>query len=353
MHQPQSVLVTGGAGFIGSNYLLQAVPQHPERTFVNLDALSYAGNLMSLKAIEDAPNYTFVHGEVQNIDLLRSLFKTHQFTTVVHFAAESHIDRSIRSPLAFVQSNTVGTVALLDVAREAWGPTPSDQYRFYHISTDEVFGSLGDDGAFRETTPYDPRSPYSASKAASDHFVRAYHHTYGLPIVVSNCSNNYGPFQFPEKLIPVVIANALQRKPVPIYGQGLNIRDWLYVADHCSAIETILRRGATGETYVIGGDNERTNLDLVRMLLDLVDEATGQAHGTSQALITFVTDRLGHDYRYAMDFSKLHEALGWQPTHTLAEGLQKTVAWYLNNSAWLTAVMDESYRTYYQSQYGL
>ncbi|GAB5517763.1 MAG: dTDP-glucose 4,6-dehydratase [Rhodothermales bacterium] len=353
VHQPQSVLVTGGAGFIGSNYLLQAVPRHSELTFVNLDALSYAGNLMNLKAIEDAPNYTFVQGEVQNIDLLHSLFGKHRFTTIVHFAAESHVDRSIRDPLAFVQSNTVGTVALLDAARQAWQHNPGDVCRFYHISTDEVFGSLGDDGAFQETTPYDPRSPYSASKAASDHFVRAYYHTYGLPIVVSNCSNNYGPFQFPEKLIPVVIANALQGKPVPIYGQGLNVRDWLYVGDHCSAIDLILRQGATGETYVVGGANERTNLDLVGMLLDLVDEATEQAHGTSRELMTFVTDRPGHDYRYAMDFTKLHETLGWQPAHRLEDGLRKTVAWYLNNSSWLSAVMDDSYRTYYQSHYGL
>jgi len=346
------VLVTGGAGFIGSNYLLQAVPLHPDITFVNLDALSYAGNLMNLTAIEEAQNYAFVKGEVQDSELLHALFDQHEFTTVVHFAAESHVDRSIRDPLAFVRSNTLGTVALLDAARAAWQDDLTDRCRFYHISTDEVFGSLGDEGAFRESTPYDPRSPYSASKAASDHFVRAYHHTYGLPVVLSNCSNNYGPFQFPEKLIPVVIANALQRKPVPIYGKGLNVRDWLYVGDHCSAIDTILRRGTTGETYVIGGDNERTNLDLVRLLLDLVDEATGQPTGTSQQLITFVTDRPGHDYRYAMDFTKLHQSLGWRPSHALEDGLRETVAWYLRNGDWLNAVMDQSYQTYYREQYG-
>ncbi|MEM6646220.1 MAG: dTDP-glucose 4,6-dehydratase [Bacteroidota bacterium] len=357
VHQPKSVLVTGGAGFIGSNYLLRAVPQHPGVTFVNLDALSYAGNLMNLTAIDGAPNYAFVKGEVQDVELLHALFEQHQFTTIVHFAAESHVDRSIRDPLAFVRSNTLGTVALLDAARVAWDGKQGngghgDRHRFYHISTDEVFGSLGDDGAFSEATPYDPRSPYSASKAASDHFVRAYHHTYGLPVVLSNCSNNYGPFQFPEKLIPVVIANALQQKPVPIYGQGLNVRDWLYVGDHCAAIDTILRRGITGETYVIGGDTERTNLDLVQTLLDLVDEATGHPAGTSRQLITFVTDRPGHDYRYAMDFAKLRDTLGWEPSHGLDEGLRATVAWYLGNQDWLNAVMDQSYQTYYQEQYG-
>ncbi|MEM1096659.1 MAG: dTDP-glucose 4,6-dehydratase [Bacteroidota bacterium] len=353
VHQPGSVLVTGGAGFIGSNYLLQVVPAHTEVTFVNLDALSYAGNLMNLAAIEQAQNYAFVKGEVQDVELLHALFAQHAFTTVVHFAAESHVDRSIRDPLAFVRSNTLGTVALLEAARAAWKDDTTNRHRFYHISTDEVFGSLGDNGAFRETTPYDPRSPYSASKAASDHFVRAYYHTYGLPVVLSNCSNNYGPFQFPEKLIPVVIANALQQKPVPIYGTGLNVRDWLYVGDHCAAIDTILRWGTTGDTYVIGGDSERTNLDVVRMLLDVVDEATGQPVGTSRQLITFVTDRPGHDYRYAMDFTKLHQALGWTPSHALEEGLRETVAWYLRNGDWLNAVMDQSYQTYYHEQYGL
>ena len=352
-HRPSSVLVTGGAGFIGSNFLLRMVPGYPSVRFVNLDRLSYAGNLMNLQAIEEAGNYRFVQGDVADADLVDRLFEKHQFDAVVHFAAESHVDRSIRDPLAFVRSNTVGTVNLLEAARQHWPDEPSSElYRFYHISTDEVFGSLGSEGYFSEETPYDPRSPYSASKASSDHFVRAYHHTYGLPVVISNCSNNYGPYQFPEKLIPLTILNALQEKPIPIYGTGENVRDWLYVADHCAAIDLILHRGRTGQTYIIGGDTERTNIELVNLLLDLVDAATGRAPGTSQEFITFVEDRPGHDFRYAMDFSRLREELGWTPSHSLQEGLRETVRWYLDNEEWLTAVLDESYRDYYEEQYG-
>ena len=353
-HAPRAVLVTGGAGFIGSNFLHQMVPRYPDVRFVNLDALSYAGNLLNLDALEGHANYAFVHGDIADADLIRRLFDAHAFTTVVHFAAESHVDRSILDPLAFVRTNLVGTATLLDAARQAWsrdgGFDPSRQ-RFYHISTDEVFGSLGDSGAFSESTPYDPRSPYSASKAGSDHLVRAYGHTYGLPVVLSNCSNNYGPYQFPEKLIPLVILNALHEQPVPVYGTGDNVRDWLYVGDHCEAIETILLRGGLGETYCIGGDAERRNLDLVHLLLDLVDEALGRPSGTGRALVRFVTDRPGHDFRYAMDFSKLHDDLGWAPRHDLTEGLRATVQWYIEHRAWLAAVTSGAYRAYYEQQY--
>ena len=349
-HQPRSVLVTGGAGFIGSNFLLRVVPRYPDVHFVNLDALTYAGNLMNLVAVEDASNYTFVHGSVADHELVAALFRDHAITTVVHFAAESHVDRSIRDPLSFVKTNTLGTVVLLDVARNAW--SAGEDRRFYHVSTDEVFGSLGEDGFFDEATPYDPRSPYSASKAASDHFVRAYGHTYALPFVISNCSNNYGPYQFPEKLISLTILNAVEGRPVPVYGAGDNVRDWLYVEDHCDAIDLILRHGGNGETYAIGGDAELKNIDLVKLLLDTVDDVTGKAAGTSRELITFVKDRPGHDFRYAMNFSKLRDELGWKPEHTLEEGLRRTVRWYIDHGDWLSAVNDQSYREYYQEQYG-
>jgi dTDP-glucose 4,6-dehydratase len=352
-HHPARVFVTGGAGFIGSNFLLRMVPRYPDATFVNLDKLTYAGNLMNLTAIEDAHNYVFVQGDVADAALVQDLFARHRFTTVVHFAAESHVDRSILAPLAFVHANTMGTATLLEAARHAWADRADDpaRYRFFHVSTDEVFGSLGDAGSFSETTPYDPRSPYSASKAAADHFVRAYAHTYGLPISISNCSNNYGPYQFPEKLIPLVIMNALHERPVPVYGRGDNVRDWLHVHDHCDAIDLILRRGAAGETYLVGGQNERSNLDLVTTLLDLVDEALGRPAGTARRLITFVTDRPGHDFRYAIDATHLREELGWQPQYSPEEGLRATVAWYLANQPWLDAVNDASYRAYYERQY--
>ncbi len=348
-HTPERVLVTGGAGFIGSNFLLHVVPKYPDVQFFNLDALTYAGNLHNLAAVESCDNYTFVEGDIADPALIASLFETHKFTTVVNFAAESHVDRSILDPLTFVKTNTLGTVTLLDAARTFW--KAGDDRRFYHVSTDEVFGSLGDDGFFTETTPYDPRSPYSASKAASDHFVRAYGHTYKLPIVISNCSNNYGPYQFPEKLIPLVIQNALSKKPIPIYGKGDNVRDWLHVQDHCEAIDLILRHAETGSTYNIGGDSECTNLELVHLLLDQLDLATGQDEGTSKSLITFVKDRQGHDFRYAMDFSRLNKDLGWSPAFTLADGLRDTINWYLNNRDWLNNVMNQSYREYYEKQY--
>ena len=352
-HNPKRVLVTGGCGFIGSNFLLRMIPRYPDVEFVNLDKLTYAGNLMNLTAIEQAPNYQFVHGDVADAALVQDLFATHRFTTVVHFAAESHVDRSILAPLAFVESNTMGTVTLLEAARQAWADRDDQtgRYRFFHVSTDEVFGSLGQTGHFTETTAYDPRSPYSASKAAADHFVRAYAHTYGLPISISNCSNNYGPYQFPEKLIPLVIMNALHERPVPIYGKGENVRDWLHVHDHCDAIDVILHHGAPGQTYLVGGNNERSNLDLVMMLLDQVDAALGRPAGTAQKLITFVTDRPGHDFRYAIDASTLCETLEWQPTYTPEDGLRATVAWYLANQPWLDAVNDASYRAYYDQQY--
>ena len=353
MTQPSSVLVTGGAGFIGSNFLLRMLPRHPDQLFVNLDRLTYAGNLMNLRSIEDAENYRFVQGDIADADLLDDLFATYGFQAVIHFAAESHVDRSISAPMAFVRTNTVGTVTLLEAARTHWTADSGADRRFVHVSTDEVFGSLGpDDPAFNESTPYDPRSPYSASKAASDHFVRAYHHTYGLPICITNCSNNYGPFQFPEKLIPLTILNALNEDPVPIYGRGDNVRDWLYVEDHCAAIERVLDAGTIGATYAVGGNAERTNLDLVHHLLDTVDDALDRPVGSSRELITFVDDRPGHDFRYAMDFSRIRDELGWAPSHTLEDGLQATVDWYLAHRDWLDAVQNDTYRDYYQQQYG-
>lgn len=348
-HRPERILVTGGAGFIGSNFLLNMVPKYPEVSFWNLDALTYAGNLSNLTELENLPNYNFVEGDIADPELIAGLFEKHKFTTVINFAAESHVDRSILDPLIFVKSNTLGTVNLLETARSFWDA--DGDHRFYHVSTDEVFGSLGDDGFFTETTPYDPRSPYSASKAASDHFVRAYGHTFGLPIVISNCSNNYGPYQFPEKLLPLVIQNALGKKPIPIYGKGDNVRDWLHVKDHCEAIDLILRFAETGKTYNIGGNNECTNLELVHTLLDQIDEAIDQEAGTSRELITFVKDRAGHDFRYAMDFSLLNKELGWSPSFTLEEGLRDTINWYLNNRDWLDAIFNQSYREYYQKQY--
>ncbi|MBX2822562.1 MAG: dTDP-glucose 4,6-dehydratase [Rhodothermaceae bacterium] len=354
-HNPKRILVTGGAGFIGSNFLLRMVPRYPDVQFWNLDQLTYAGNLLNLSSIEHAENYTFIHSDITDLDKLNSLFEAHDFTTVIHFAAESHVDRSILGPVVFAETNTVGTLKLLEAARRHWGASASNftdgSRRFYHVSTDEVYGSLSEEGYFTEQTPYDPRSPYSASKAASDHFVRAYYHTYKLPFVISNCSNNYGPYQFPEKLIPLVILNAIQGKPIPIYGKGENVRDWLHVGDHCEAIDTILRYASTGHTYNIGGGNEHSNLELVGMLLDEVDKARGQEAGHSRSLITFVTDRPGHDFRYAMDYSLLNKDLGWEPAYSLAEGLQDTVLWYLNNQKWLEAVADQSYREYYTRQY--
>ncbi len=329
------------------------VPRFPETTIVNLDKLTYAGNLQSLHAIESAPNYTFVHGDICDLDLMQRLFAQYGFTTVVHFAAESHVDRSIHAPIDFVKSNVEGTVSLLQAARAAWSNSDQRQCRFLHVSTDEVFGALEESGKFTIDTPYAPRSPYAASKAAADHFVRAYAATYDLPVVISNCSNNYGPYQFPEKLIPLAIVRALEMAPIPVYSQGENVRDWLHVEDHCEALALMLHQGLNGDTYLVGGSGECSNLELLRLLLTIVDEELDRPEGTSWSLITFVKDRPGHDFRYAIDASKLITELGWKPNHTLAAGLRTTVKWYLANRPWLQAVMDETYRTYLQTQYSV
>ncbi len=352
-HHPQRILVTGGAGFIGANFLNLVVPQFSESTIVNFDKLTYAGNLLSLRQIEEAPNYRFIQGDICDLDQLDRLFSEYQFTTVIHFAAESHVDRSIQSPLDFVHTNVVGTASLLQAAKAAWTQnSPSMQsVRFLHVSTDEVFGALGPTGNFSVETPYAPRSPYAASKAASDHFVRAYAETYGLPVILSNCSNNYGPYQFPEKLIPLAIVHALRMDPIPVYAKGENVRDWLHVKDHCEALVRMLTFGQSGETYLVGGSGECSNLDLLRQLLSIFDEEIKRPLGTSLKLITFVKDRPGHDFRYAIDASKLISELDWTPRYTLEDGLRTTVQWYLSNDEWLQAVMDESYQTYLTNQY--
>ncbi|MDY5858701.1 MAG: dTDP-glucose 4,6-dehydratase [Porphyromonas sp.] len=346
-----SLLITGGAGFIGSNLLHYMLAKYPEYQIVTLDALTYAGNLGNIQSLLEQPNHHFVRGSICDAQLLDELFERYQFDGVLHLAAESHVDRSIHNPLAFAETNVMGTLTLLNAARRAWQGAMQGK-RFYHISTDEVYGSLElDGGFFTEDTKYDPRSPYSASKAASDHFVRAYHHTYGLPIVISNCSNNYGPYQFPEKLIPLFINNIVLGKPLPVYGKGENIRDWLYVEDHCRAIDLIYHEGKVGETYNIGGWNEWRNIDLIRLLIKTVDAALGRPEGHSEGLITYVTDRAGHDLRYAIDSTKLAEELGWRPSLQFEEGLARTVRWYLEHQDWMQELTSGDYQRYYQEMY--
>ena len=343
-------MITGGAGFIGSHVVRRFVNTYPEYQIVNLDKLTYAGNLANLKDIEDKPNYTFIKGDIVDAGFIDQLFAEQNFDAVIHLAAESHVDRSITNPVEFVMTNVVGTVNLLNAAKKHW-QGDYDNRRFYHVSTDEVYGTLGENGMFTEETPYDPHSPYSASKASSDHFVRAYRDTYGIDIVISNCSNNYGSYHFPEKLIPLAINNIKNNKPVPVYGKGENIRDWLWVEDHARAIDVIFHNAASGSTYNIGGHNEWKNIDLIRLLCDIMDRKLGRESGTSQKLITFVTDRAGHDLRYAIDSSKLQRDLGWKPSLQFEEGLEKTVDWYLENQEWLTDVTSGHYRDYYEEQY--
>jgi len=350
MSRSKSLLITGGAGFIGSHVVRRFVTKYPDYQIINLDLLTYAGNLGNLTDIDQQTNYQFIKGDICDADLLDQLFTEHQIDTVVHLAAESHVDRSITDPLAFVRTNVLGTATLLNTAKKHWHGQYEDKL-FYHVSTDEVYGSLGETGFFYEDTPYAPRSPYSASKAGSDHLVMAFHHTYGMPIVISNCSNNYGPNHFPEKLIPLCINNILNKKPLPIYGKGENVRDWLYVIDHAAAIDLLVHEGRNGETYNIGGQNEWTNIDLIRLLCRQMDVKLGNPEGTSEALITFVTDRAGHDLRYAIDATKLKDELGWIPSVTFEEGLSKTIDWYLSNPGWLQQVASGDYLNYYQQQY--
>lgn len=348
--QARTILITGGAGFIGSHLVRLFVNKYPHYRIVNLDALTYAGNLENLRDVEQAPNYTFVKADIRNAEALRQVFAEHPFDSVIHLAAESHVDRSISDPMAFVETNVIGTVNLLNVAKEAWKGKLEGK-RFYHVSTDEVYGSLHDGGFFTEETSYDPKSPYSASKGASDHFVRAYGNTYKLPFVISNCSNNYGSHQFPEKLIPLMIHNLREGKPLPVYGKGENVRDWLWVEDHARAIDVVFHRGKDGETYNIGGHNEWKNIDLVNVLCTIMDKKLGRAEGVSAKQITYVTDRAGHDLRYAIDASKIDRELGWKPSITFEQGLEQTVDWYLANDKWLQDVTTGAYREYYTEQY--
>jgi dTDP-glucose 4,6-dehydratase len=346
----KKILITGCAGFIGSHVVRLFVTKYPEYKIYNLDKLTYAGNLANLSDIEDRNNYEFIKGDIVDENFITSLFSEHHFDGVIHLAAESHVDRSISNPTEFVYTNVIGTVNLLNAAKTIWKDNNEDK-RFYHISTDEVYGSLGNEGFFTEKTGYDPHSPYSASKASSDHFVRAYHDTFGLPAVVSNCSNNYGSFQFPEKLIPLFINNIKNNKPLPVYGKGENIRDWLWVEDHARAIDVIFHEGVIGETYNIGGHNEWTNIALIKLLCSIMDEKLGREEGKSKELITYVKDRAGHDLRYAIDSSKLQNELNWKPSLQFEEGLVKTVDWYLNNEDWLNNVVSGEYEKYYDKQY--
>lgn len=346
----KTILITGGAGFIGSHVVRLFVNKYPDTQIVNLDKLTYAGNLENLKDIQDKSNYIFEKGDIVDSNFINDLFDKYQFDGVIHLAAESHVDRSISNPLEFIQTNVVGTFNLLHAAKNLWSENFNGKL-FYHVSTDEVYGSLGTEGFFLETTPYDPQSPYSSSKASSDHFVRAYGNTYGLPFMISNCSNNYGENQFPEKLIPLFINNIRNNKSLPVYGDGLFTRDWLYVVDHAKAIDTVFHNGKIGDTYNIGGFNEWTNIDLIKLLCGIMDEKLGRQKGSSAQLITFVKDRPGHDKRYAIDASKIKTELGWEPSLQFAEGLEKTIDWYLNNQDWLDNVTSGEYQNYYQNQY--
>lgn len=348
----KNILVTGGAGFIGSHVVRLFCTEYPHYNIFNLDKLTYAGNLENLKDVEGMPNYRFLKGDICDLDLMRRLFAEHKFDGVIHLAAESHVDRSIRDPFAFAQTNIMGTLSLLQAAKEAWVGDMEGK-RFHHVSTDEVYGSLHDPGSFfLESTSYDPQSPYSASKASSDHFVRAFGNTYGFPYVITNCSNNYGPNQFPEKLIPLFINNIRHGKPLPVYGKGENVRDWLYVVDHARAIERVFTKARNGETYNIGGFNEWKNIDLIRVMIKTADRLLGNPEGHSERLITFVQDRAGHDLRYAIDSTKLHEELGWSPSLQFEEGIEKTIRWYLDNQQWLDNITSGAYEKYYSEMYG-
>ncbi|MDR1199530.1 MAG: dTDP-glucose 4,6-dehydratase [Prevotellaceae bacterium] len=349
----KNILITGGAGFIGSHVVRLFVNKYPEYRTVNLDKLTYAGNLENLKDVEGAPNYTFVKADICDFETVLNIFRTYGIDGVLHLAAESHVDRSIKDPFTFARTNVMGTLSLLQAAKECWKGNYSEKL-FYHISTDEVYGALQfDETLFTEETKYSPHSPYSASKAGSDHFVRAFHDTYGLPVIITNCSNNYGPYQFPEKLIPLFINNIRSNKPLPVYGKGENVRDWLYVVDHARAIDIIFHRGKIGETYNIGGFNEWKNIDLIKVIIKTVDKLLSRAEGESEKLITYVTDRAGHDLRYAIDSSKLKNELGWQPSLQFEEGIEKTVKWYLENQQWLDSVTSGAYQEYYEEYYGL
>ena len=346
----KNILVTGGAGFIGSHLIRLLVNKYPEYNIINMDVLTYAGNLANLKDIEEKPNYTFVKCDICDFEQVKDVFTKYKIDNVIHLAAESHVDRSILDPFSFAQTNIMGTLSLLQAAKFAWEGDFEGKL-FYHVSTDEVYGSLGDEGFFLETTAYDPHSPYSASKASSDHFVRAFHDTYGLPTVISNCSNNYGSYQFPEKLIPLFINNICLNKPLPVYGKGENVRDWLFVNDHASAIDVIFSKGKLGDTYNIGGFNEWKNIDLIKVLIETTDRLLGRPKGASDKLITYVTDRAGHDLRYAIDATKLKNELGWEPSLQFEEGIEKTVKWYLENEEWMENITSGAYEQYYADMY--
>jgi dTDP-glucose 4,6-dehydratase len=346
----KKIIVTGGAGFIGSNLLNLLVPKNPDRLFINLDMLTYAANLYSLKDIDGCPNYVFEKGDISDLEAVKNLFRKYEPDSVIHLAAESHVDRSIVDPSAFIRTNITGTFNLLEACKTHWNPGGGNL--FHHVSTDEVYGSLGDTGLFSEETKYDPSSPYSASKAASDHLVKAYHRTYGIPVKITNCSNNYGPRQFPEKLVPLMILNALEGKPLPVYGKGTNVRDWLFVDDHCEAIWLVFKNGRVGETYNIGGNSERRNIEVVKSICKVLSKETERSLGELEGLITYVTDRPGHDLRYAIDASKLKRELGWQPKETFETGLGKTVRWYLKNSEWTGKIKTGEYRSWIAKNYG-